>query len=125
MASIYSADVGRPNVSISASDSNAAGDVFGLVRGGGPGLHVTTVTMQVAEVNGGAYSALAVNLQGSVDNVNWVTLTGGAFTTALTANATGTVSANTEGYNYFRANKASSGISAGTPKITATLSFGA
>ena len=123
--SVFSVDVGRPNTSISASNSNAAGDSFGLVRGNGPGSRVRTVTMQVAEVNGGAYSALAVNLQGSVDGTNWVTLTGGAFTTALTANSAGTVSALTEGYNYFRANKASSSTSSGTPKITATLSFGA
>ena len=114
----YSADHGRPNTSISASDSNAAGDVWGVVQRPG---RVGRVTMQVTEVNSGAYSALRVDLEGSTDNSKWVSLA--QMSTVLTSGATGAVSEETYGYIYFRANKVSSTTSSGTPKVTATLSF--
>ena len=124
MALTQSGDVGRPNLSISASDSNAAGDAWLLPgRGSGIGRNVSKVTMQVAEVNSGAYTSININLEGSVNGTNWDILD--SFTTALTALASNSISSPTEGYNYFRANKTTSVTASGTPKVTVNLSFGA
>lgn len=122
----YSADIGRTNTSISASNSNAAGDEFALVRGP---RHCSKVTMQISEVNGGAYSAFSARLEVSNADVpgsnDWMIHPDGLFTTALAANGTDAVSGATEGYRWFRARKVSSTTSSGTPLVTAKITFGA
>ena len=122
---VHSADVGRPNTSISASNSNAAGDEFGLVRH--PSKMVSKVTMWVSIGGTGAYTSINVIIQVSNDGTNWHQLGSGAMTTALDNSGTkaDSVSENIEGYQFFRANKTASVTASGSPVITATLTFGA
>lgn len=110
---------GNFHKSITSSNANAAGDEFVVPRKGS--RPASDVTMQVSEVNGGSYTALEVDLEGSVDGTEWVQLA--AFTTALGANATGAISSAVKGFMFFRARKVSSTTNLGVPLVTAMLSF--
>lgn len=108
-----SADPGRPNVSIAASNSNAVGDAWGLVR---PAQPARRVTMEVV-VSGGTYSALQVDLQACNDDVSYATIA------SLTSITGGQVSEDINAYRYFRAKKISSTTNASTPVVDVSLNF--
>ena len=112
----FSADIGRPNLSINASNANAAGDEWALPHR--PGM-VGVVTLNV-KLDAGSYTDLDVALQGAVKNppvdADFVTLAN------MTDNAGGTVSADISGFRWFRAKKIA-GTAAGGATLTAHLGF--
>lgn len=111
-----SADRGAMNTSINASNANGAGDSFGLVASGDYTRLPKDFIWEVL-VSGGVYSALSVNLEGSLDNVNWYTLDS---STATGGEARAVLN---KPFRYVRGNKVSSTTSSGTPVVTVRFTF--
>lgn len=116
MANTYSADYGRPNISLSAVTTNGAGDIFGIPQ---KPHRLGRIAWHKAIGGTGSFSALSLSIEGCVDDptvsANWFTLN--SDTTATAAQGT-IVNASVQ---YVRANLISNTVASGAPTVTVTL----
>jgi len=107
----YSADFGRPNLSLNGVSAVGAGDEFGVVAKMGL---VGRVTWEKIIGGTGSFSALQVDLEASDDGTNWFQ----ADTDSTTSSSNASVA---HEHTFYRLNIISRTIASGAPTVTGNI----